>query len=95
MQTAQQTLKKDSNLRLLRSSLKWGGALAGLYLVIALFLLPEYGSTWDTAVGEFPYGKQLAEKMESVGLQNVQFFPLTFGIATLYVGTKRINHSDH
>ena len=47
------------------------------------------------SVGEFPYGKALAEKMESVGLRNVQFFPLTFGIATLYVGTKRTETSDH
>ena len=40
------------------------------------------------SVSEFPYGKALAEKLEACGLINVKFTPLTFGIATLYVGEK-------
>ncbi len=40
------------------------------------------------SVSEFPYGKALAIKLEACGLTNVTWTPLTFGIATLYVGQK-------
>ncbi len=40
------------------------------------------------SVGEFPQYEQLVERMEVAGLVNVRFFPMTFGIATLYVGEK-------
>jgi demethylmenaquinone methyltransferase / 2-methoxy-6-polyprenyl-1,4-benzoquinol methylase len=40
------------------------------------------------SVGEFPYGEELAERLRTVGLRDVRFYPLTFGIATLYVGHK-------
>jgi len=36
----------------------------------------------------FPDGEQLAEKMRQHELRDVWFKPLTFGIATLYVGRK-------
>jgi len=39
-------------------------------------------------VAQFPDGEALAERMRGVGLKNVKFWPLTFGIATLYVGRK-------
>jgi len=40
------------------------------------------------SVSEFPFGKALAEKMEACGMSDVTWTPLTFGIATLYVGRK-------
>ncbi|MFI4873779.1 MAG: bifunctional demethylmenaquinone methyltransferase/2-methoxy-6-polyprenyl-1,4-benzoquinol methylase UbiE [Blastopirellula sp. JB062] len=40
------------------------------------------------SVGEFPYGEALAERMRAAGLCDVFYKSLTFGIATLYVGTK-------
>jgi demethylmenaquinone methyltransferase / 2-methoxy-6-polyprenyl-1,4-benzoquinol methylase len=40
------------------------------------------------SVMEFPDGEALAERMRAAGLRDVRFTPLTFGIATLYVGTK-------
>lgn len=40
------------------------------------------------SVGEFPQGEALAERMAGAGLRDVRFYPFTFGIATLYVGTK-------
>jgi demethylmenaquinone methyltransferase/2-methoxy-6-polyprenyl-1,4-benzoquinol methylase len=41
------------------------------------------------SVGEFPQGEALAERMtQAAGLHDVQFHPFTFGIATLYIGTK-------
>ncbi len=41
-----------------------------------------------TSVSEFPCGQKLADVMGECGLRNVSFTPLTFGIATLYFGTK-------
>lgn len=40
------------------------------------------------SVGEFPYGEKLAAQMRDCGLKTVDHIPLTFGIATLYIGTK-------
>jgi demethylmenaquinone methyltransferase/2-methoxy-6-polyprenyl-1,4-benzoquinol methylase len=40
------------------------------------------------SVSEFPYGERLVKLMQECGLRAVQFTPLTFGIATLYIGEK-------
>jgi demethylmenaquinone methyltransferase/2-methoxy-6-polyprenyl-1,4-benzoquinol methylase len=40
------------------------------------------------SVLKFPDYESLAAKLRSIGLQEVSFTPLTFGIATLYVGMK-------
>jgi demethylmenaquinone methyltransferase/2-methoxy-6-polyprenyl-1,4-benzoquinol methylase len=40
------------------------------------------------SVLEFPDGEALAERLRRHGLQEVRWHPLTFGIATLYIGTK-------
>jgi demethylmenaquinone methyltransferase/2-methoxy-6-polyprenyl-1,4-benzoquinol methylase len=40
------------------------------------------------SVMEFPDGEALAERMRGHGLVDVRWHPFTFGIATLYVGTK-------
>lgn len=40
------------------------------------------------SVLEFPCGQALADRMLAVGLKNVRFMPLTFGVATLYVGER-------
>jgi demethylmenaquinone methyltransferase/2-methoxy-6-polyprenyl-1,4-benzoquinol methylase len=41
------------------------------------------------SVMEFPDGEDLAAKLRCHGLTDVRWHPFTFGIATLYVGTKR------
>ena len=41
------------------------------------------------SVNEFPDGEALAERLRRHGLAEVRFHPLTFGIATLYVGRKK------
>src|SRR3954464_8256642 len=41
-----------------------------------------------TSVGEFPQGEALTDRMRAAGLADVRRYPLTLGIATLYVGTK-------
>lgn len=40
------------------------------------------------SVGEFPQGEVLAARMAEAGLHQVRFHAFTFGIASLYVGTK-------
>lgn len=40
------------------------------------------------SVGLFPDGQQLADRMTDAGLQDVKFTELTFGVATIYEGTK-------
>ncbi len=40
------------------------------------------------SVGEFPCYEKLTDRMLAAGLSTAKFFPLTFGIATLYIGTK-------
>ena len=40
------------------------------------------------SVAEFPYGEKLAALMQEYGLRSVTFTPLTFGVATLYIGVK-------
>jgi len=40
------------------------------------------------SVREFPSGQAMIDLMESIGLKGVKQTPMTFGVATLYVGTK-------
>ncbi len=42
------------------------------------------------SVLEFPDGEALAEKLRQHDLTDVKYWPMTFGIATLYVGTKTV-----
>ncbi len=40
------------------------------------------------SVLEFPCGQALADRMQAAGLRDVRVLPLTFGVATLYVGER-------
>lgn len=40
------------------------------------------------SVGQFPYGNEMVARLERNGLVNVTCYPLTFGVASLYVGHK-------
>ncbi len=71
----------------------------GLYGFYFRRILPRIGQLFarnrsdaysylPASVQQFPEGEALVERMNSAGLQNVTFHPLTFGIATLYVGEK-------
>jgi demethylmenaquinone methyltransferase/2-methoxy-6-polyprenyl-1,4-benzoquinol methylase len=73
--------------------LRWG------YKLYFKYVLPRLGQLLarnnqaayeylPQSVGQFPYGKELAAILEECGLKNVRWYPLTFGIATLYVGQK-------
>ncbi len=41
-----------------------------------------------SSVEEFPSGQALVRRMRFAGFSHVKYVPLTFGIATLYIGTK-------
>ena len=71
----------------------------GCYLLYFRHILPRVGQFFarnksdayeylPATVAQFPDGEALAERMRGVGLLNVKFWPLTGGIATLYVGRK-------
>src|SRR5690606_25673293 len=73
--------------------------LRSLYLAYFKHLLPRIGQTVSksshdayhylpASVMSFPDGEEMAKLMRSMGLVDVEFYPLTLGIATLYVGTK-------
>jgi demethylmenaquinone methyltransferase/2-methoxy-6-polyprenyl-1,4-benzoquinol methylase len=58
---------------------------------VGQFLAPNKDDAYrylPASVLEFPEGEQLAAKLRSHGLSDVRWYPFTFGIATLYVGTK-------
>jgi demethylmenaquinone methyltransferase/2-methoxy-6-polyprenyl-1,4-benzoquinol methylase len=40
------------------------------------------------SVGQFPQGDELAGMMREAGASEVRYLPLTFGVATLYIGRK-------
>jgi demethylmenaquinone methyltransferase / 2-methoxy-6-polyprenyl-1,4-benzoquinol methylase len=40
------------------------------------------------SVGQFPDGQALADRMTAAGLRDVTFTPLTFGVASIYLGYK-------
>jgi demethylmenaquinone methyltransferase/2-methoxy-6-polyprenyl-1,4-benzoquinol methylase len=83
----------------LEFSLPGNRLLRGLYTWYFRNVLPKIGqllarnsheaySYLPASVGEFPYGEKLASLMKDCGLSTVNFMPLTFGIATLYIGEK-------
>src|SRR5438128_2178793 len=77
-----------------------GWLFSRLYRLYFRWLLPLIGQTISrskdnayrylpASVLDFPDGEALAERLRRHGLSDVRWYPLTFGIATLYVGTKR------
>jgi len=83
----------------LEFSLPGNRLLRGMYCWYFKNVLPRIGQLLSrnsqaaynylpSSVSEFPYGEQLASLMRECGLAKVTFQPLTFGIATLYIGVK-------
>lgn len=73
--------------------------MRALYGIYFRYILPRLGQWFarnsqqaydylPESVGEFPAGQQMAQRMRDAGLHSVSIHPLTFGIATLYVGLK-------
>ena len=83
----------------LEFSLPGNPLLRWMYLQYFRFILPRIGqlvarnqqSAYNylpASVSEFPYGDRFADLMRTAGMIDVTWKPLTFGIATLYIGHK-------
>jgi demethylmenaquinone methyltransferase / 2-methoxy-6-polyprenyl-1,4-benzoquinol methylase len=91
-------LKPGGRLLILEFSLPKNTLIRSFYLFYFRKVLPFLGR-WlskdqeaytylNQTVEHFPYGEKFATLMREQGFQRVHFSPLTFGIATLYVGEK-------
>lgn len=91
--------RPGGQVAVLEFSTPWWQPLRGIYLLYFRYVLPRIGQFFarnksdayeylPATVAQFPDGEALAERMRGVGLKNVKYWPLTFGIATLYVGRK-------
>jgi demethylmenaquinone methyltransferase/2-methoxy-6-polyprenyl-1,4-benzoquinol methylase len=87
------------SVAVLEFSLPKNRFLAAIYNGYFRRLLPRIGQTLANnsqeaynylpeSVGQFPQGEALAERFRAAGLKNVKYRPFTFGVATLYTGTK-------
>lgn len=79
--------------------------LRWLYLAYFKHLLPRIGQTvakndhsayeyLPASVMAFPDGDEMKRLLGEMGLENVRRYPLTLGIATLYVGRKRTDRNE-
>ncbi len=81
-----------------------GRVLGGLYLTFFRNILPKVGQAVSpnehgaytylpASVLQFPDGQAMLDLLASRGLVDLREHPLTFGVATLYVGTKPASSS--
>ena len=91
--------RKGGKVAILEFSQPRGWLFGRLYRFYFRQILPRVGQVISrskdnayhylpASVLEFPDGEALAKRLRSHGLTNVRWRPLTFGIATLYYGTK-------
>ncbi len=91
--------KPGGKVAILEFSMPRKQPVKGLYSWYFRNVLPKVGqalarntsSAYDylpSSVGEFPSYEALTKKMLKAGVSLAKFYPLTFGIATLYVGIK-------
>jgi demethylmenaquinone methyltransferase/2-methoxy-6-polyprenyl-1,4-benzoquinol methylase len=91
--------RPGGHIAILEFSLPRGRALRQLYGFYFRNVLPRIGQALarnrhdaynylPASVEEFPSGEALLTRIRSAGLANARCVPLTFGIATLYIGTK-------
>ena len=90
-------LRPGGRLLVLEFSLPSSPLVRAPFLVYFRHVLPRIGG-WisgkadayrylNRSVEGFPYGEDFAEILQNVGLVDVRFNPLSFGIATLYEGS--------
>jgi demethylmenaquinone methyltransferase/2-methoxy-6-polyprenyl-1,4-benzoquinol methylase len=91
-------LKPGGRSMIMEFSLPTNPFVKAFYLFYFRNVLPFVGnmlsghgdaySYLNQTVEDFPYGEDFATEMRKVGFENVHYKPLTFGIATLYIGDK-------
>jgi len=92
-------LKPDGRALVLEFSLPENKFFQKAYLFYFRHVLPEIGGMLsgdrnaynylNKSVESFPYGEPFCRLLEQSGFVNVKAMPLTFGIATLYLGDKK------
>jgi len=91
--------RPGGKVAILEFSRPTGRILGGLYLAFFRHVLPRVGQALapnrdgayhylPASVMQFPDGQDMLDLLASRGLTEPRMHPLTFGIATLYVGTK-------
>ncbi|MCB9060805.1 MAG: bifunctional demethylmenaquinone methyltransferase/2-methoxy-6-polyprenyl-1,4-benzoquinol methylase UbiE [Halobacteriovoraceae bacterium] len=98
LKNIKRVLKKDGRALIMEFSLPKSKLIKFLYFFYFRKILPYIGNLisnhgdaytyLNQTVEEFPYGDEFANLMKKAGLKNVRYIPLTFGIATLYIGEK-------
>lgn len=91
-------LKPGGRSMIMEFSLPSSAIVKFVYLFYFRTILPFVGNLFsghgdaynylNETVEDFPYGDEFANVMKQVGFINVRYIPLTFGIATLYIGDK-------
>lgn len=91
-------LKKDGRLVVLEFSLPTNPLIRKAYLFYFRKILPWIGGFFsgdkdayrylNKTVEHFYYGQKFCEIMMEVGFLSVKMIPLTFGVATIYIGDK-------
>jgi demethylmenaquinone methyltransferase/2-methoxy-6-polyprenyl-1,4-benzoquinol methylase len=92
-------LKADGRLMIMEFSIPTNFIIRKLYFFYFRNILPFIGNLFskhkdaytylNQTVEDFPYGNDFLILMKNAGFTNLKFTPLTFGIATLYIGDKK------
>ncbi len=98
LQEMHRVLKPGGQAMIMEFSLPTNILVKSLYLFYFRKVLPLIGNIFsghgdaysylNQTVESFPYGEAFKKKMKEAGFQNITSIPLTFGIATLYIGNK-------
>jgi len=98
LQSMYKVLKEKGKVLILEFSLPRNPLLKNIYLFYFRKILPKIGGLLsgdsyaynylNETVESFPYGEDFTKILHKNGFNNVRFYPLTFGIATIYHGEK-------
>jgi demethylmenaquinone methyltransferase/2-methoxy-6-polyprenyl-1,4-benzoquinol methylase len=92
----QRVLKHGGRAMIMEFSLPKNPIIKFFYLLYFRHILPFIGNRLsknkdaytylNESVEDFPYGKAFTDMMENAGMLNIRVVPLSFGIASLYIG---------
>jgi demethylmenaquinone methyltransferase/2-methoxy-6-polyprenyl-1,4-benzoquinol methylase len=93
-------LRNEGRLMIMEFSIPKNFLVRNIYFFYFRYLLPAVGNIiskhkdaytyLNKSVEDFPYGDEFLSMMGKAGFKNLKMYPLTFGIATLYVGDKQV-----
>ncbi|MCF8060301.1 MAG: bifunctional demethylmenaquinone methyltransferase/2-methoxy-6-polyprenyl-1,4-benzoquinol methylase UbiE [Bacteriovoracaceae bacterium] len=98
LQEMHRVLKPGGQVMVMEFSLPANRLIRGIYLFYFRKVLPFIGNLFsghgdaysylNKTVEDFPYGQKFLDLMNQAKFHNTRAIPLTFGIATLYIGEK-------